>query len=165
MSVSKEDLEIVAQQIQRTPRGVRQIAHRCSCSGPTVVENEPRLETGEPFPTLFYLTCPRLASAVGMLESTNVMKDFEKLLSESSQLQAQYQAAHEDYLSRRDAIEVLPETKDFSAGGMPTRVKCLHALVAHSLAVGSGINPIGDQALNMITPWWSVESCVGSKDE
>jgi hypothetical protein len=100
-----------------------------------------------------------------MLESTNVMKDFEKLLSESSQLQAQYQAAHEDYLSRRDAIEVLPETKNFSAGGMPTRVKCLHALVAHSLAVGPGINPIGDQALNMITPWWSAESCVGSKDE
>jgi hypothetical protein len=48
---------------------------------------------------------------------------------------------------------------------MPTRVKCLHALVAHSLAVGPGINPIGDQALNMIAPWWSVESCVGSKDE
>jgi hypothetical protein len=30
---------------------------------------------------------------------------------------------------------------------MPNRVKCLHVLVAHSLAAGSGVNPFGDQAL------------------
>jgi hypothetical protein len=40
------------------------------------------------------------------------------------------------------------EIKDYSAGGMPTRVKCLHALVGHSLAAGPGVNPIGDRALS-----------------
>jgi hypothetical protein len=30
---------------------------------------------------------------------------------------------------------------------MPDRVKCLHVLIAHSLAKGPGVNPLGDEAL------------------
>ena len=43
---------------------------------------------------------------------------------------------------------------------MPTRVKCLHVLVGHSLAVGPGINPLGDEALAMLPPWWTNGPCV-----
>ena len=44
-----------------------------------------------------------------------------------------------------------------SAGGMPTRVKCLHVLVAHALAVGPGVNPLGDEALAMLPAWWTTD--------
>ena len=45
---------------------------------------------------------------------------------------------------------------------MPTRVKCLHVLVAHSLAVGPGVNPLGDEALALLPPWGSAGPCVES---
>jgi hypothetical protein len=47
-----------------------------------------------------------------------------------------------------------------SAGGMPVRVKCLHVLVAHSLAVGRGVNPFGDEALDLLPDWGERGPCV-----
>ena len=49
---------------------------------------------------------------------------------------------------RSDAIESLGTT--FSGGGMPDRVKCLHVVIAHSLAKGPGVNPFGDEALAVL---------------
>jgi len=60
----------------------------------------------------------------------------------------QYAAAHAAYLADREAVGEVPEIVGFSAGGMPTRVKCLHALAGHALAAGPGVNPIGDLALS-----------------
>jgi hypothetical protein len=68
-----------------------------------------------------------------------------------------YHAAHEGYLADRDSIEVVEEIAGFSAGGMPSRVKCLHALGAHALAAGPGVNPIGDRALALSR--WSPQRC------
>ncbi|HEY5231639.1 MAG TPA: DUF501 domain-containing protein, partial [Galbitalea sp.] len=39
----------------------------------------------------------------------------------------------------------------------PTRVKCLHALVAHTLAGDAGVNPIGELALKRAS--WSPLVC------
>ena len=156
------DRAVVAKQLRRTPRGLRRIAHRCPCGLPDVVETAPRLEDGTPFPTLYYLTCPRAASAIGTLESQGVMKEMTKRLAEDEELAAAYRGAHEDYLARRDAIEVLPGFP--SAGGMPNRVKCLHVLVAHSLAAGPGVNPLGDEALAMLPEWWRKGPCVCPKE-
>jgi hypothetical protein len=39
-------------------------------------------------------------------------------------------------------------------------VKCLHALVAHALASGRGVNPLGDQTLALLPDWWAAGSCV-----
>ena len=47
--------------------------------------------------------------------------------------------------ARAAGVEPLPPGTQ-SAGGMPDRVKCLHALVAHELAV-PGANPLGREAL------------------
>ena len=58
-----------------------------------------------------------------------------------------YRRAHEQYLADRERLESVPEIAGVSAGGMPDRVKCLHALVAHSLAAGEGVNPLGDEAV------------------
>jgi uncharacterized protein len=147
------DLTAVERQLGRTPRGVRAIAHRCDCGLPDVVETSPRLPDGSPFPTLYYLTCPRAASAIGRLEAGGVMRAMTARLAADPDLAAGYAEAHRDYLARRDAIEVLPGAP--GSGGMPDRVKCLHALVAHSLAVGPGVNPLGDEALALLpSPRW-----------
>jgi hypothetical protein len=85
------------------------------------------------------------------------MAQLQQRLTEEDDLRANYQAAHEGYLKQREEILVVEEIKNFSAGGMPERVKCLHALVGHSLAVGPGVNLIGDIALENLP--WSQNSC------
>lgn len=116
------------------------------------------LEDGTPFPTLFYLTCPRAASAIGTLEANGVMREMTERLGVDSELAARYREAHDDYLARRDALYDLQ--RPISAGGMPDRVKCLHVLVAHSLAAGPGVNPLGDEALETLADWGAAGPCV-----
>jgi uncharacterized protein len=156
--VTPEDREIVRAQLGRPPRAMRGVAHRCPCGLPDVVETSPRLEDGTPFPTLYYLTCPRASSAIGGLESAGVMKEMTARLADDPDLRARYEAAAQDYVARRDAHEVLEGVP--AQGGMPTRVKCLHVHVAHSLAVGPGVNPFGDEALEQLPEWWSRGPCV-----
>jgi uncharacterized protein len=156
--VTPADLATVAAQLNRTPRATRRVAHRCTCGLPDVVETSPRLEDGTPFPTLFYLTCPRARSAIGRLEAAGLMREMTARLESDDALAANYRAAHEDYLSRRDAIDSLGTT--VTAGGMPRRVKCLHVLVAHALAAGPGVNPFGDEALELLADWGVDGPCV-----
>jgi hypothetical protein len=158
--ITPEDLEIVGGQLGRFPRGCVRVAARCECTGPLVVQTVPRLPDGTPFPTTYYLTCPKLAGAIGTLESTGLMRQMEAELVEDPELAAQYRLAHERYLADRETLGVVPELKDISAGGMPHRVKCLHVLIAQSLACGPGVNPLGDRALAMLSPWWKPTSCL-----
>lgn len=139
------DLEIVAEQLGRTPRGVLAIAYRTPDGVPAVVKTAPRLPDGTPFPTLYYLTDPRLTAEASRQESAGVMREMTERLARDPELAAAYRAAHETYLAERDAIE--PLGTDFTGGGMPERVKCLHVLIAHSLAKGPGVNPLGDEAV------------------
>jgi hypothetical protein len=113
-----------------------------------VVETHPRLDDETPFPTLYYLTCPRAAAAVGRLEASGLMRTMTERLAGDPQLADAYRRAGADYLARRDALAVLPGRP--LVGGMPTRVKCLHVLVAHALAAGRGVNPLGDEALDLL---------------
>jgi uncharacterized protein len=156
--VTPQDLATVEAQLGRPPRATRRIAHRCSCGLPDVVETSPRLDDGTPFPTVFYLTCPRARAAIGRLEASGLMREMTARLETDDDLAARYHAAHEDYLARRDAID--PLGTQVSAGGMPQRVKCLHVLVAHSLATGPGVNPLGDEALAMLSDWGVDGPCV-----
>jgi len=155
------DRAIVAAQLGRSPRAMRAVAHRCQCGLPDVVQTQSRLADGTPFPTLYYLTCPRAAAAVSRLEAEGVMREMTERLAADNDLRTAYLAAHLDYLRERDILGKLPS--DASAGGMPERVKCLHALVAHSLAVGPGVNPLGDEALDMLRPWWAAGPCVAGE--
>ena len=157
---SAEDLEAVARQLGRPPRGVAAVAHRCSCGLPDVVRTRPRLPDGTPFPTTFYLTCPRAASAVGTLEASGLMREMSDRVAADPELAAAHRAAHEDYLARRAALgEEVPEIAGVSAGGMPTRVKCLHVLLAHSLAAGPGVNPLGDEVREALGDWGAAGPC------
>lgn len=143
--VDPADIEAVARQLGRRPRGVLAIAYRCPNGEPGVIKTAPRLPDGTPFPTLYYLTHPVLVAAVGRLESSGLMKEMSARLVAESGLARAFRRAHDSYLAERDAIE--PLGTSFSGGGMPDRVKCLHVLVAHSLAKGRGVNPLGDEAL------------------
>jgi hypothetical protein len=124
-----------------------------------VVATKPALADGEPFPTHFYLTCANLNSMIGTLEASGLMKEYEERLSTDKEFAEQYKKAHVDYLERRNKHGLVDEITEISAGGMPNRVKCLHALVAHSLAVGPGINPVGDDALVRLGNW-ATKACV-----
>ena len=146
--VEPADLDAVARQLGREPRGVLQIAYRCPNGEPGVVKTAPRLPDGTPFPTLFYLTHPALTAAASRLESSGLMREMTERLESDPELARAYRQAHEQYLAERDEIESLGTT--FSGGGMPDRVKCLHVVMAHSLAKGRGVNPFGDEALAIL---------------
>jgi hypothetical protein len=159
VSVSAADLAACARQRGREMRGVVSVAHRCACGEPDVVRTLPRLPDGTPFPTTYYATCPRLTGSVSTLESSGLMKDMEDRLSSDAVLAQRYRAAHHDYLKHRDELGQVAEIAGVSAGGMPDRVKCLHVLIAHALARGPGVNPLGDEALEMLDNWWEPTSC------
>ena len=155
-----DDLRVIETQLGRTPRDVHRIAYRCPCGNPAVVETPPRLTDGTPFPTFYYATCPRLTAAISTLETTGMMADMEARLKTDPELSGAYRAAHDDYEAARSALGIdVPEVKGITAGGMPDRVKCLHALIAHSLAAGEGVNPLGDEALAALPKWWVNEHC------
>jgi len=138
--VDPRDVDAVRRQLGREPRGVRAVAHRCSCGDPDVVETEPRLP-------------------IGTLEAAGVMRAMQDRLAADADLAATYRRAHDDYLARRDAIAHVAEIDGIAAGGMPTRVKCLHVLVGHALAAGPGVNPFGDEALAMLPDWGASGPC------
>jgi hypothetical protein len=142
------------------------VARRCPCGLPDVIETAPRLPDGTPFPTLYYLTCVRACAAASRLEASGLMRQMTSRLASDPALREAYMVAHRDYLARRDAaaaaagVAPLPPGTP-SAGGMPDRVKCLHALVAHELAA-PGVNPLGREAILAMGQWWAAGPCVPS---
>jgi hypothetical protein len=157
VAVTEADRAAVAEQLGRPPRAIRAVAYRCPSGHPAVIQTSPRLDDGTPFPTLYYLTCPKLTSLTSTLEASGLMKEMTARLTDDEELAAAYLATHRSYLAERDAIESLGT--DVSAGGMPGRVKCLHVHVAHALAVGPGVNPFGDEAVELLKADWPVGDC------
>ncbi|GAA0512945.1 hypothetical protein GCM10011581_03500 [Saccharopolyspora subtropica] len=151
-TVSDADRECVQRQLGRPPRGLHAVAARDAAGEPTVVQTKPRLEDGTPFPTLYYLTAPQLVAHTSTLEAEGLMREMTERLATDPDLAQRYRRAHESYLAERDALE--PLGTDVSAGGMPNRVKCLHVHVAHALAKGPGVNPFGDEAIDLIATRW-----------
>src|SRR5699024_10263890 len=132
---TEADFAILEEQLGRIPRGVVGIAARSASGEPLVVATAPRLEDGTPFPTTFYLTHPAYVAECSRLDASGIMAERTTELSADEDLAGAYAAAHRAYLAVRSEIgsaaglAEVDEIKDYSAGGMPTRVKCLHALV------------------------------------
>jgi len=163
--IGPKDQAVIHAQLGRPPRSIHDIGHRCPCGNPDVVSTEPRLDDGTPFPTTFYLTCPRAASLIGTLEASGLMKEMSDRLSSDPALAERYQQAHEAYLAFRESIAHVPEISGVSAGGMPTRVKCLHVLAGQALAQGRGVNPLGDEVLDLLGEFWAAGPCVSPSVE
>nr|WP_211574915.1 DUF501 domain-containing protein [Mobiluncus curtisii] len=177
-------MRIIAAQLGRVPRGVIGVAARCGgdaatpAGHPAVIASAPRLPGGEPFPTFYYLTCPAAVAAASHLEANGVMREAEALLETNPQIAAAYTRAHELYIRQRTqageaaGIGEVAEIAGVSAGGMPNRVKCFHALLGHSLAAGRGVNPIGDWVLDRLEQLpasnphrWTPATCAWKFDE
>jgi len=158
------DVSAVAGQLGRPPRGMLAVAHRCPCGLPDVVQTAPRLPDGTPFPTLYYLTCVRACAAASRLEAAGLMRQMSARLAAGPGLADSHRRAHLDYAARRDAAAAAAGVRPLppgtaTAGGMPNRVKCLHALAAHELAV-PGANPLGREAILAMGQWWRRGPCV-----
>lgn len=153
--MSPQEEATIAEQLGRAPRGVAGVAWRCPCGRPGVVATEPSLPDGTPFPTTYYLTCPRAVAGASRLEAAGVMAEMTRRLGEDADLADHYRRAHQAYLADRARLGDVPRIEGISAGGMPDRVKCLHVLVAQALAAGPGVNPLGDEALALIGEFWS----------
>lgn len=162
MTVTDADLAIVSEQLGRTPRGVLEISFRTPDGQPAVIKTSPKLPDGTPFPTLYYLTDPRLTAEASRLEVAHVMKWMESRLAEDKELAADYQHAHEHFLAKRDEIEDLGT--DFSGGGMPERVKCLHVLIAYALAEGPQHFRLGTEAVAMAADHGKLRGTAISQD-
>ncbi|WP_067781946.1 DUF501 domain-containing protein [Actinomyces vulturis] len=160
-SVTDDDIDALEHQLGRLPRGVVSIAARCVCGKPTVVQTAPRLPDGSPFPTMYYLTHPAAVKGCSTLEAEHVMDLMNEELRNNEDLAQRYQQAHEYYIETRRVLGDVPEIDGISAGGMPTRVKCLHAVLGHALAAGPGVNPIGDWTLDLLKErgFWNHEAC------
>lgn len=156
--LNPRDLAVISVQLGRPARDVVAVPARCVCGNPVVVSTSPRLSDGTPFPTFYYLTHPVATASVSTLEAEQLMAQFNQQLADDLVLAASYRSAHYRYIQAREAFKVVPELVGISAGGMPGRVKCLHALVAHALAVGPGVNPFGDVTLAQLS--WSPQNCV-----
>ncbi len=162
--ITGSDHAAVSAQLGRPGRGAYAVAHRCPCGLPDVVTTKPRLDDGTPFPTTFYLTCPVISAQLSTLESSGLMRQMARRIVEDPELAARHATAHADYLAQRAELGQVAEIKHVSAGGMPYRVKCLHALVAHALARGPGVNQLGDETLMRLSTWWRAGPCVNAGD-
>lgn len=165
LTPTDQDIRVLSAQLGRTVRDVIEIPARCVCGNPLVAATAPRLSNGNPFPTVFYLAHPAITAAASRLEAGGLMYEMTDALAADTELANRYTLAHENYLAERERIRLIsgtdevPEIENISAGGMPTRVKCLHALIGHTLAVGCGINPMGDWGLDEIADWWTPQVC------
>ena len=165
LTPTDQDIRVLSAQLGRTVRDVIEIPARCVCGNPLVAATAPRLSNGSPFPTVFYLAHPAITAAASRLEAGGLMYEMTDALADDTELANRYTLAHENYLAERERIRLIsgtdevPEIENISAGGMPTRVKCLHAVIGHTLAVGRGINPMGDWGLDEITDWWTPQVC------
>lgn len=160
----KADVDIVHRQLSRMPRGMVAVGARCVCGRPLAVITRPCLEDGTPFPTTFYLTSPEAVKAVSRIEAEGFMRECNDLLKNDVKIAEQYKNASESYKAFRHALALrLKDSEehilDISAGGMPDRVKCLHALLAQTLVMGKGVNPIGDIVLNRIVDEFNPSVC------
>lgn len=162
---TEQDLLVLSRELGRTVRDVVEIPARCVCGNPLVAATAPRLANGSPFPTVFYLAHPVITQAASRLEAAGLMYEMTDRITADEDLAEAYRAAHRNYLDERERIrlkagtEPVPEIDGISAGGMPQRVKCLHAVLGHTLSVGEGINPFGDATLHAIEQWWTPQQC------
>jgi uncharacterized protein len=142
------DRRLIEAQIGRDVRGSVAVAARCRYGLPAVVRTAPLLPDGTPFPTLYWLACPAARVAVGRLEAAGWNAVLSERVASDPDLAAAHATAHRDYLAQRDAITPLPGAP--GVGGLPGRVKCLHALYAHHAATGA--DPVGRIVSQAVDP-------------
>lgn len=178
-SPSDADRRRVAERLGRSPRGRFDIAVRDAQGMPLVLINHPVLReavslepdgpneqaaTIVPFPTLYWLCCPRLSAALSELERRGVITEAEQALRDDRAMREAMLSDHQRYITQRWSLLSAKDIAELQANGMldalqkrgiggmampasceandpPLAVKCLHMHYAQHLVDG---NTIGD---------------------
>jgi uncharacterized protein len=161
-----DDRALVERQLGRPPRAFRRVAARCPFGRPAVTEQHPYDDTGDPFPTTYYLTCAYLVAAIARLEAAGGVERWSDEVERDPELAADLERATEE--QRRIRRELAGgstgrddgSSLDLGIGGSanPRRLKCLHAHAAYALA-----NPgyeLGTRILAEVEPRWPERCCL-----
>ena len=157
------DSKVLALQIGRPLRAASRVLCRCNLGLPVVAEVPPILDTGEPFPTRYWLTCLLAHRRIARIEGEGGVRAAQAKVAADPELSEALEAAHARYARDREAQ--LPGGTALSGeraagtalsgertagvqhrpsggvGGSSGGVKCLHAHYA-DFAAGND-NPIG----------------------
>jgi uncharacterized protein len=147
-----DDREIVARQLGRAPRAFRRVVVRCPWGRPAITEQDAFDESGEPFPTTFWVTCRHLAARISRIEAEGGVERWTRAAAEDDELRASLEAAHEE--QRR----IRPELPGGIGGATRTgSLKCLHAHAAFALARPG--YELGDRIVAEVEPLWPSDGC------
>ena len=144
----ESDRAVVEKQLGRPPRAFKRVVVRCPSGHPTVTEQNPFDENGEPFPTTFWLTCPELVAAVSRLEAAGGVERWTRAANEDPELRASLERANAEQRERRPELDLGIGGARAGAGSL----KCLHAHVAFALARPGYV--LGERILAELDPAW-----------
>jgi uncharacterized protein len=149
----ESDRAVVERQLGRPPRAFRRVVVRCPAGYPAVTEQHPFDDQGEPFPTTFWLTCPKLVAAVSRLEAAGGVERWSQAAAEDPELAASVARAQAEQRAIR------PELDQGVGGARPGAqgLKCLHAHVAFALARPG--YELGERILAEVEPTWPAVCC------
>lgn len=154
------DKAVIARQLGRQPRNLVGVAVRCPAGHPQVIVTHPVMYHDgvypEVFPTLYWLSCPRLVKEVSRLEGAGVIEDIQEAIFHNPELQEELNEEHRQYAEERLAlvknVTLNPLKEEYPAqydvlvhsgvgGIMDKGIKCLHTHFADYLVHGK--NPVG----------------------
>ena len=127
---------------------------------PDVVATKPRLADGTPFPTFYYLTCPRAASEIGTLEASGLMKEMTARIAEDPELAAAYEPPMTPTWPIAASTATYPRSTASPPVGCPIGSSACTSWSRMHWPPGAGVNPLGDEALDLLPQWWAAGPCV-----
>jgi len=147
-----DDHAIVERQLRRPPRAFRRVVVRCAFGRPAVTEQAPLDESGEPFPTTYWITCRHLVAEIARLEADGGVERWSRLAREDERLRESLERGHEEQRRLR------PELPGGIGGQTRTGgLKCLHAHAAFALARPG--YELGERIVAEVEPLWPDRCC------
>jgi exopolyphosphatase/guanosine-5'-triphosphate,3'-diphosphate pyrophosphatase len=134
------DVAAVREQLGRDPTTPFVVVARCTGGHPLVIRNAPLDASGDPFPTTYWLTCPKAVKAVARLESAGWIARLNERLEEDPGFREALERAHAAY-ARDRGQDLAVATSWGGVAGTRAGLKCLHAHYAYHLAGGE--DPVG----------------------
>jgi exopolyphosphatase/guanosine-5'-triphosphate,3'-diphosphate pyrophosphatase len=140
---------LVRDQLGRDPTTPFTVTARCGGGHPLVIRNHPIDVNGDPFPTLYWLTCSDAVKAVSRLEADGWIARMNARVQDDEAFDEAVEAAHRSYADERGRLAPGAEAYG-GVGGTSTGVKCLHAHYAYHLA--GGVDPVGGWVAERVEP-------------
>jgi hypothetical protein len=166
----ERDRELVERQLGRPPRAFSRVVVRCPFGRPAVTEQSPYDDSGEPFPTTYYVTCRHLVAAISRLEASGGVERWSERAQSEPALAESLARATDEQRRVRAELAGRETGRDHGASlglgiggsGNPEQLKCLHAHVAFALARPG--YELGEQIAAEIVPLWPERCCLEGED-